>query len=41
VVAAWTVDMQADLLELSALAWVGGFALFMAHYGPMLWSRRP
>jgi uncharacterized protein involved in response to NO len=40
VVAAWTVDAQADLLEVSALAWVAAFALFLAQYGPMLLAPR-
>ena len=40
IVAAWTVDAQADVLEVSALAWVGAFALFLAQYGPMLLAPR-
>lgn len=40
VAAAWTVDLQADLLEVSAVAWVAAFALFVAQYGPMLVAPR-
>jgi uncharacterized protein involved in response to NO len=40
IAAAWTVDVQADLLEVAALAWVGAFALFVGEYGPMLLARR-
>ncbi len=40
VAAAWAVEMQMDLLELSAFAWVGAFALFIAEYGPMLLAPR-
>ncbi len=40
VVAAWPIDVQADLLEVSGLAWVGAFALFAAQYGPMLLAAR-
>jgi uncharacterized protein involved in response to NO len=40
IIGAWTTDGQADLLEVSAFAWVGAFALFAAHYGPMLLAPR-
>jgi uncharacterized protein involved in response to NO len=36
IVAVWAVDAQDDFLEVSGLAWVGAFALFVAQYGPML-----
>jgi uncharacterized protein involved in response to NO len=39
-VAAFAVDEQADLLEVSGLAWVGAFVLFVAQYGPMLLAPR-
>jgi uncharacterized protein involved in response to NO len=32
---AWPNDAQAALLELSGLAWIGAFALFLAKYSPM------
>ena len=40
IVAAFAVDEQADLLEVSGLAWVGAFVLFVAQYGPMLLAPR-
>ena len=40
VVAAWWIDAQVDLLEVSGLTWVGAFALFVAKYGPMLLASR-
>jgi uncharacterized protein involved in response to NO len=38
--AAWPIDAQAGLIELSGLAWIGAFALFLTKYGPMLLSLR-
>ena len=40
IAAAWVVDGQIDLFEVAVLAWVGGFALFAAEYGPMLLAPR-
>jgi uncharacterized protein involved in response to NO len=36
VVAAWPGLWMMALLEVAAAAWVAAFALFVAHYGPML-----
>jgi uncharacterized protein involved in response to NO len=30
-----------DLLEAAAAAWIAAFALFVAHYGPMLLCQNP
>jgi uncharacterized protein involved in response to NO len=40
VAGAWPVDAQAALIEISGLAWIGAFALFLAKYGPMLLAPR-
>ena len=40
VAAAWPLDAQIVRIELSGLAWIGAFALFLAKYGPMLLSPR-
>jgi uncharacterized protein involved in response to NO len=40
IVAAWVVEVQMDLYDVAALAWVGAFALFAAEYGPMLLAPR-
>jgi uncharacterized protein involved in response to NO len=40
IVGAWPVDAQAALIEISGLAWIGAFALFLAKYGPMLLAPR-
>ncbi len=40
IAAAWIIDAQADMLEVSGLAWVGAFALFVAEFGPMLLAAR-
>jgi uncharacterized protein involved in response to NO len=40
IAAAWVIDAQSDMLEVSGLAWVGAFALFVAEYGPMLLAPR-
>jgi uncharacterized protein involved in response to NO len=37
---AWPVDAQAALIEISGLAWIGAFALFLAKYAPMLLAPR-
>jgi uncharacterized protein involved in response to NO len=36
IAAGWAINAPVDLLEMSGLAWIGGFALFVACYGPML-----
>lgn len=36
VVAAWPGWWTMTVLEVAAAAWVAVFALFVAHYGPML-----
>ncbi|HVC59874.1 MAG TPA: NnrS family protein [Acetobacteraceae bacterium] len=36
IAAAWPSAPAMDLLEAAAAAWVAAFALFVAHYGPML-----
>jgi uncharacterized protein involved in response to NO len=38
--AAWATDTQADLLDVSGLAWIAAFALFIVQYGPMLLAPR-
>jgi uncharacterized protein involved in response to NO len=40
IVGAWPVDAHASLIEVSGLAWIGAFALFLAKFGPMLLARR-
>jgi uncharacterized protein involved in response to NO len=40
IIAAWTVDVQMDLLQVAAVTWVAAFALFAAEYGPMLLAPR-
>jgi uncharacterized protein involved in response to NO len=40
VASAWALGEQADLLDASGSAWVAAFALFAAHYGPMLLAAR-
>jgi uncharacterized protein involved in response to NO len=40
VLAAWNLPAPVDLLELSGLAWIGAFALFVVKYGPMLLATR-
>jgi uncharacterized protein involved in response to NO len=40
VLAVWATGTQAALLEVSGLAWVATFALFVAKYGPMLLAQR-
>jgi uncharacterized protein involved in response to NO len=40
VCAALALPFALPALRLSALAWIGAFGLFVAVYGPMLWSRR-
>ena len=40
VAAAFTVDAQMNLLTASAAAWITAFALFVAHYGPLLVAPR-
>ena len=40
VAAAFTVDAQMNLLTASAAAWITAFALFIAHYGPLLVAPR-
>jgi len=40
IASAWTMDVQMDLLEISGVAWVGAFALFVGEYGPMLLAPR-
>jgi uncharacterized protein involved in response to NO len=37
---AWPVDVQAALIEISGLVWIGAFALFLAKYAPMLLAPR-
>jgi uncharacterized protein involved in response to NO len=37
---AWPVDAQAALIEVSGVAWIGAFALFLAKYAPMLLAPR-
>jgi uncharacterized protein involved in response to NO len=40
VAAAWPSELQPDLLDVSSLAWIGAFALFLTEYGPMLLAPR-
>jgi uncharacterized protein involved in response to NO len=40
VASAWGLGAQFDLLEVSGLAWIGAFSLFVAQYGPMLLAPR-
>ena len=40
VAAAFTVNAQMNLLTASAAAWIAAFALFVAHYGPLLVAPR-
>jgi uncharacterized protein involved in response to NO len=40
VASAWGIGAQFDLLEVSGLAWIGTYALFVARYGPMLLAPR-
>jgi uncharacterized protein involved in response to NO len=39
-VGAWPNDAQAALLELSGLAWIAAFAVFLAKYAPILLAPR-
>jgi uncharacterized protein involved in response to NO len=40
VLAAWNLPAPMDLLEVSGLAWIGAFALFVVKYAPMLLAAR-
>ena len=40
IAAAWPGDWTMNLLEAAAAAWIAAFALFLAHYAPMLCGRR-
>ncbi|MGA3402193.1 MAG: NnrS family protein [Acetobacteraceae bacterium] len=41
IAAAWPSALTMDLLEAAAAAWIAAFALFVAHYGPMLLCQNP